>query len=234
MKTPRVRRSDTPPSEMGEPFPSHLKSIREIDLSADAGFIGRYRKYPRAWLAEAPDRIYQRRIYCWLFADSELVGTFQILDFDLPSERYVSDEEFWELMDDYSNSTMELAEALSATWPDISDTILPYGPVVLIDRAWVKPKSARYSEWAGVLRRLIELEYRNHSVIALKAFPIEREPNDDENRFESRRQGLMRLYRRVLGMRSFPGDLGRDGWMYAIAPRLDGVIEEPIPKSILP
>ncbi|PZR82716.1 MAG: hypothetical protein DI537_36040 [Stutzerimonas stutzeri] len=51
---------------MGIPFPSHLKSLREIDLRASIGFVGRYRKHPRAWLAEAPDSIYKRHIYCWL------------------------------------------------------------------------------------------------------------------------------------------------------------------------
>jgi hypothetical protein len=213
---------------MSRPFPAHLKSIREIDLRADGGFTGRYRKYPRAWLGEVPNTIYKRHIHCWLFAENEeVVGTFELIDFDDPCDGYVDDEDFWMLMDSHDNSTMELAEALTATWPDISASLFPYGAIILVDRAWVKPQYARRSEWAAVLRRLIEIEFRDYSVITLKAFPLEFTSKDDRSHFHSRLRALMRLYRRELGMRLFPGEAGKMGWMYSVAPRLVDLLEVP-------
>lgn len=226
MKKPRIRRSDTPPSGMGDPFPSHLKSLREIDLRASIGFLGRYRKYPRAWLAEVPDSIYKRHIYCWLFSGDEAVGTFELIDFD-DGGGWVEDDDFWQLMDSHSNSTMELAEAVTKAWPEIMSSLLPYGPIILIDRLWVKPGSARRSEWAAILRRLIEVEFKFYSVITLKAFPLEFEGAGKQRLFARRRRALMRLYSRELGMRPFPGTLGKMGWMYSVAPRVADVIEAP-------
>lgn len=228
MKKPRRRRSDTPPSGMNDPFPSHIKSIREIDLRASVGFVGRYRKYPRAWLGEVKDSVYKRHIYCWLFAENdEVVGTFELIDFDDRGVGFVEDDQFWELMDSHSDSTMELAEALIATWPDISTSLLPYGAIILVDRAWVKPRYARHSEWAAILHRLIEIEFKHYSVITLKAFPLEFEATDERRHFAHRHRALMRLYRRVLDMRPFPGAPGKVGWMYSIAPRLADVIDDP-------
>lgn len=226
MKKQRIQRSDTPPSGMGLPFPSHLKSLREIDLSASLGFIGRYRKYTRAWLADVPKSIYKRHIYCWLFSGDDAVGTFELIDFD-DGGGWVEDDDFWMLMDSHSDSTVELAEAVTTYWPEIMSSLLPYGPIILIDRLWVKTSFARRSEWASILRRLIEIEFKFYSVIALKAFPLEFKGAGKQLLFPSRRRALMRLYNRKLDMRPFPGRHGQLGWMYSIAPRLEGVVDEP-------
>lgn len=227
MQQPKTKRPDAPPSGLDDPFPHHLKSIREIDLRSIGGFVGRYRKFPRAWLAEAPDTIYKRRVFCWLFHDDVLIGAFELIDFTLPDLAFVDDDEFYVLMDSVSDSAMVLADALVRTWPGVSTSIFLYGNVVLLDRAWVKPGLARRSEWAAVLRRLIEIEYRRYSVIALKAFPLEYENREDQTNFKRRRRALIRLYSRELGMRPFPGGLGEDGWLYAFAPRLEGFLRHP-------
>jgi hypothetical protein len=227
--TKRLRdRLFDPPDGLGHPFPHHLKSIREIDLSSVGGFIGRYRKFPRAWIAETPDTVYVRRIYCWLFADEQHVGSFELIDFDQPDLAFVDDDEFCFLMDAISDSAMVLAELLVQHWPDVATTLFPFGRIILIDRAWVKPGVTGRSQWAAVLRRLIEIECRRYSLLVLKAFPLEHENKGKHPLIDFRRRALMRLYRREFGMKPFPGKAGDDGWMYAISERLKGHLKAAI------
>ncbi|BCB17916.1 hypothetical protein OCUBac02_08100 [Bosea sp. ANAM02] len=193
-----------------------MKLLREIDLSRQGGFKGRYRIYKARWVAEAPNMISLRKLYCWLFDKQNLVGSFKIYEFDAD---LMDDDQFCYLMDAESNSVMELAENLTFFWPEIFDSIFVHGKLVYADYLAVDPKHARHGEWAAIMRRIIEIEFPDRALLALKAFPIDYDTIDHTRGLEIRQRALMRLYRRAMGVRPFPGQAGEMGWMYAIGPR---------------
>ncbi len=193
-----------------------LKMLRDIDLTDQGGFKGRYRIYRARWVAEAPNMISLRKLYCWLFDRDKLVGSFKIYEFDAD---LMDDDQFCFLMDAESNSIMELAEYLTYFWPEIFDSIFIHGRLVYVDFLAVEQQHARYSKWAAILRRIIEIEYPNRAMLALKAFPIDYDTVDHSLGLEIRQRALMRLYRKQLRVQLFPDEAGRSGWMYAIGPK---------------
>lgn len=217
-------RLETHSKEHVEPFRT-LKSLREIDLRGEGGFRGRYRLYRATWVAEARDMVRRRKLYCWLFDGPLVVGTFKAYEFDTG---YIYDDDFCMVMDDESNSFMELADIATHFWPEIFDSIFCHGTLVYIDRLAVIPGHARNSEWAGIMRRIIEIEYPNRAVLALKAFPTDYEKLEHNEGLDIRQRALIRLYRRELSVRPFPGRAGREGWLYAITPRFKDDIPEPV------
>lgn len=202
-----------------------LKLLREIDLSGQGGFRGQYRTYKTRWVAEAPNMISLRKLYCWLFDGGKLIGSFKIYEFDAD---LMDDDQFCYLMDAESNSVMELAEYLAYFWPKIFDSVFIHGKLVYVDYLAVDPRHARRGEWAAIMRLILEIEYPDRALLALKAFPIDYDTIDHSKGLEIRQRALMRLYHRALGVRPLPGDAGKTGWMYAIGPEFTEDI--PIPK----
>jgi hypothetical protein len=132
-------------------------------------------------------------------------------------------ESFLMAADVNSRSSMEMAEALGAAWPDhlCDETPFHYGNVAHFERLRIEAASAAQSAavWA-LIHRLVEREFRARkraSIIVLKAFPLEYEgTTTDANRaaFEHRQRAMMRHYLHRLNARPLGRKLGKDGWMW--------------------
>ncbi|WP_324132341.1 hypothetical protein [Bosea sp. (in: a-proteobacteria)] len=199
-----------------------IKSLREINLADSVGIVGRYRLFKSRWVAERQYGVKVQELYCWLFCGAELVGAFHIYEFDCI---FADDDDFCIIMDAESHSIAELADLVVQRWPEVSDRIFDYGTLVYIDRLAVASAQARRSEWAAVMRRVIEKEYPRHALLTLKAFPVDYEDLVRSGLSSSIRSGLrirqlalMRLYSRALGVRTVPGKYGKMGWMFAHGP----------------
>lgn len=230
METRKTRRPDQPIEGMDAPFPKHQKTVRTIDQSAAGGFIGRYRLYRAKWMAESPDTVRKRELYCWLFANHRQVGAMGIYDFGV--NPFLDEGDFWFVMDAVSHTTMELAEILTAHWEDPIDDVACFGSIIMIHSLWVAPSDAKHGEWAAIVRELLATIYRRRSLLVLKAFPLDgtEDSRDAEirKRWAFRHRALVRHYGRLLGMKPFPSIWGQEGWLYAIPDRQKGFIAEPV------
>jgi hypothetical protein len=230
MSTRKARRPTTPIDGMDVPFPSHLKTIREIDQSAAGGFIGRYRRYRAKWMADSSETVRKQELYCWLFVGPRQVGAMGIYEFE--ANPFLDKEDFWFVMDAVSHTTMELAEILSSHWEDPIDDVASFGSVIMIHSLWVAPCDAKRGEWAGIVRELLATIYRRRSLLVLKAFPLDgtEDNRDDEvrKRWAFRHRALIRHYGRLLGVKPFPSSWGEEGWLYAIPEGMADLVSEPV------
>lgn len=214
MKHHKRRRSATPPEDMRVPFRKSHKRLKTVDFSDTSGFVGRYLRRKKEWLVIGR-HVSRQVVDCWLFADGKRVGFATLWEFKV--KPFLDDDDFWWFMDSISNTTMELAQHLITAWPEVNSTLGLFGSIILIEGLWVHPDYAKRSEWAGVIRHVLETELAGGAIWTLKAFPLE----DDLRAplrpgWKRRRKALMRIYRRRLGVRPFPGEPGRNGWMYAV------------------
>jgi hypothetical protein len=133
--------------------------------------------------------------------------------------------EFVRIADRESNAMFDLANVIFSSFCRIETKVglcpFDYGSVVSFERLRIERVTARQSKavWMLVHKVLSGIRRGADGVagIVLKAFPLEYENTvTDENRdaFERRRQALMRLYRRQLGMATLPGWPGKDGWQW--------------------
>jgi hypothetical protein len=169
----------------------------------------------------------KRLVYCWLFVGRRQVGAVEIYEFKPHPDTH--DDDFCFIKDADSHTTLELAEILTSHWDDPIDTVACFGNIVLINALWVSPGYAKRGEWSEIVRELLATVYRRRSLLALKAFPIDRTENDrDRKRWRFRQRALIRHYCRFLAMTPFPGTWGEEGWLYAIPDRLKDYIAEPV------
>jgi hypothetical protein len=221
MNQSKIFRRDQPDHRLNEPFPDRSKTVKTIDLTPQGGFLARYRK-SRLWgLLDDDCLVAQRTLHCWMFVEGEQVGAFDMCEYFV--DPTITDDYFLDAMDRESAEAVELADIICRNWPNFPDTLVYFGPVVLLHRLWVSPRFARRSEWVAIAQQVLERAFRRRSIIALKAFPLEYEgewrPGDDPAMGRLHR-ALIRHYRRLLGVVPFPGDDGEDGWLYAIPDRL--------------
>jgi len=151
-------------------------------------------------------------------------GLFEEWRFNSPDRYGLPDlESFLFAADVKSHSSMKMAEAVCAAWPEhlCDETPLHYGTVVLFDRVRIQATSAAQSAavWA-LIHMLMEREFRAHkraSIIVLKAFPLEYEGNitaANQLAFQRRQRAMIRHYRHRLNARPLGRKLGKDGWMW--------------------
>ncbi len=67
---------------------------------------------------------------------------------------------------------------LCDVWSDAVNDVLAYGPVLEFRLAWMAPQHATTAVWATAAEALIKAEFDEHSILVMKAFPLEYEGLD--------------------------------------------------------
>jgi hypothetical protein len=123
---------------------------------------------------------------------------------------------------------------LCDVWSDAVNDVLAYGPVLEFRLAWMAPQHATTAVWATAAEALIKAEFDEHSILVMKAFPLEYEGLDAPEGapvyggFISRQSAAIRYYRRLFGVDPFPGEWGADGWLWRASPRVADLLIPPV------
>ena len=125
--------------------------------------------------------------------------------------------------DEYSKADYDASEVVYAAWPHglVADSPFTHGDLVIFDRLRIEVTSAVLSRAAWSLIAKVIDPFRNKksrtrgSVLLLKAFPLEFEGIKSGQPFEHRRDAMVRLYQRRLGVSPLPTKDGREGWLWA-------------------
>ena len=226
----RVRRSSEF-SSSGASFRPTNKTHRHsfiIQRDSQEPITVRYRR-SRWWDMSEGDRwIRVRSIYTALYLKAEPVGMLEFHEYEVAS--FVLDEDFFQILDDYSSIGAEMAKALISCWSDIADDLGAYGTILDFRRAWMRPDQTKFSIWAEAAKLIITKEFLKHSVMIMKAFPLEYEGRSTEGSraMRKRRQrAMIRHYRKLFDVNPLPGQAGREGWLFRIPNRLQGLMIQP-------
>ena len=90
------------------------------------------------------------------------------------------------------------------------------GPIIEVRLARMGPAFSRRGLFAASVNALLASEYRNRSILIMKAWPLENEGGTDAAQFKLRQRAMVRYCARSFGALAFPGVRGDEGWMYAI------------------
>jgi hypothetical protein len=113
-----------------------------------------------------------------------------------------------------------------------------YGPVMSLEYVWMSPEVRVPKVWVTSLQAVMAtLATHDYSIMVLKASPLEYDGGarakgatsaQRREALDRRFKAMLRHYARHLGVVSFPGAAGRDGWMWRPRPGLSwDAIEKP-------
>jgi len=164
----------------------------------------------------------------WLYVGGERLGCVRLEEYDLLN---LYNAEFYDLMDEVDSETEELAVAL-LHWPYVQMDVGDYGNVIHLSSVWQVPSLAKRRVGEIALLSFIMPKLEKASILILKAFPYEyagRVPAGAKTAigFGRRRQAMMRMAERRLGVMRMPGDIGEEGWMWRPSPRLKAIMAMP-------
>jgi hypothetical protein len=172
----------------------------------------------------------RRELFCWFEIAGERVGALHLIEFT--PDVGIDNFEFLDTMDADYHADAVLAEVLCSGWEDLSLAVFCYGPILEFRLAWIAQRYARRVHWAAVAERLIETEFPRHSILVMKAFPLEYESQSPagspaHDGLIARQAAMVRYYRKLFGVQPFPGPVGKEGWLWRTAPRVVNVIDPP-------
>lgn len=170
-----------------------------------------------------------RTLFGRLTVDDRLAGAVELAEYDIEVDTH--DRDFFYVLDASSQEEADTATVLCSCWSQIADRVGAFGPILIFRLAWMHPEHAKGALWATAARQMVNTYLDRHALIIAKAFPLEYEGRgapDLEGVIQARQRAMVRYYGRLLGLRRLPGWAGREGWLYAIPPRLEGCI--PVPK----
>ncbi|HLZ08322.1 MAG TPA: hypothetical protein VKT80_07045, partial [Chloroflexota bacterium] len=187
-----ARQAEVPPhieSELDRNFPYSLP----LDLG-DCQV--RYRR--GRWMSlyddprdEAPARV--RETFAWIERRGERIGAVGFREIDVPD--LYNPDEFVIAMDNEDADLGAIADVLRSAWPDLQ--MMPFGPVLELSYAWVRPCAEGRGVWAPVAQEFLKRLMRRCSLVVSFAVPLEySSPRDgaeaDETRqAHDRRQAAM-------------------------------------------
>lgn len=232
---PRIRRGVEWPNSVEEERRRKAKYHRELKITMrDGTYLLRFRKSRSHRMMMRDGCVKQRDLFCWIIAKKRRVGALNFVEFE--PDVLISNDDFFDTMDADYHADAHLAEVLCTAWDEVVPDVLDYGPVLEFRLAWVSPEYARSGLWAAAARALIEAEFDDHSILVMKAFPLEYEGRAPigapaHKGLERRRAAMVRYYGRLFGVARFPGMFGDDGWLWRANSRVADVI--PAPKGAM-
>lgn len=225
---PRLRRDHSVPAFVRDERAASRRYIR-AELTADGVVIAfRFSRWGRVGWDEP---IKKRTIFAWALVGGQRMAAVEFAQY---RPEMMENEDFAFIMDMDNSHEAELGIVLCDSWPELTFDIGGYGDFLEWEFAWTKPREPQAvglwltaGEW--VISRLDD----EYSIIVLKAFPLEYEgcapPGTEGARALRRRQrALVRLYRRLLGVRPLPGRHGREGWLWRARPGISRYLRRPI------
>jgi hypothetical protein len=178
---------------------------------------------------DGPDcAVKKRKIFGRIELNGYPVGGIEIVAFDI--EGCFDNDDVLYCLDIDSGLELQLAEVLCEFWDNVVIRVGIYGPIVDFRRVWVSPKYARGAVWAAAANRILSKEFGWWAMLVMKAYPLEYEGKGTAEfmpAIEARQRAMIRYYARLFGVAAFPGKPGREGWLYAIPPRLMGIVDPP-------
>jgi hypothetical protein len=131
-----------------------------------------------------------------------------------------SNANFLDTMDSESAEACEVAEVLTSEWDDLAVDVAMFGEIVEFSNAWtIAEAKLPPGLWADLSERLIQKAFPSHSILMMKAFPLEyvgvSGPDSAASHGLGLRQAAMiRHYERLFGVRRFSDWAGRLGWLW--------------------
>ena len=168
----RIRRGAEWPRSVERERARKLKYPRKIMIKDErTTYILRCRK--SRWIRKIIGEGYvrERDLFCWLMLDKCRVGALHFIEFE--PDIGIDNEVFLATMDVENSADAQLAEVLCSAWQDVVDDVLAYGPVLEFRLAWMSPKQATSAVWARAAEAFITTEFDDHSILVMKAFPLE-------------------------------------------------------------
>lgn len=129
-----------------------------------------------------------------------------------------------------------LSATLRAGWQDPVAEVLELGPTIELATIWSQPGKVSPALLANALDAAVEAVSPIHSVVVLKAFPLEYEEWESKDpalgvSFRARRAAMLTYYARHFDMTPFPGPNGEAGWMWRIPSHSEDVVSPPTVQS---
>lgn len=201
----------------------------EVKTSAGA-FQVKYRRTAWRKIDDSDGEILKKTVFAHIMQGRRRVGEIELVGFDVPDLLY--NEDFIFVMDIEEQPDLNLGEVLVSEWNDLWFDVCDYGPIVEFRYLRMLQSPILGSPlWVQIAEQLLNLEFKNHSILALNAFPLEfagrrvvevgqRQPPEDP-RLSRRLNALIRHYRRTLGVGPFKPPFGETGWLWRPHPRLE-------------
>ena len=183
------------------------------------------------WIRVADLEVVRRReSFCWVLLGKQRVSAFQLFEYEVSPE--IDNAYFIDVMDAESSIEYSLAEVLCESWEQFSEDVTLYGNLLDFRMAWADPIRSPHGLWCAAASELIASEFADHSLLTMKAFPLEyegRAPPGANSHLGllSRQKAMMRYYRRQFDVVPFPGPSGAEGWLYKINEALEGTVAMP-------
>jgi hypothetical protein len=177
------------------------------------GYNVRYKQTQlRKLWGDEDDVVSLREVVARVKLGGKTVGALKFVEWHC--EPWAEPEEFIRCMDGWSKEAADLADVVCCNW-DLQE-LFETGPVVEFRLAWSHPTKLQKGTIWDVAKSCIELLEDYHSVLLLKAFPLEYEGNSKGNEFAmaKRTKAMQRMYLKVLGVEALPKEWGNEGWMW--------------------
>ncbi|GEM_PF-5569098 len=238
MQQRHIRRTQEPPSfvreerEQRNVYP-HGQQLKHRDASATL----KYRRSRWSWVGDEKAGVRRREVFCWVQVNRRRVAALQLFEFD--ASPWLSNEEFWLIMDTETSLESQLADVLCGAWRRFCDDVSMFGSLLDFRMAWAVPTNCFPGLLTAAARHLISREFPNHCLLTMKAFPLEYEGNapaeaPSHSGLVFRQRAMVRYYEKEFGVRPFPGQSGADGWLYRVDPRFEARIKPPRPVIAIP
>jgi hypothetical protein len=189
--------------------PAKISSLSFEDFTVS---IQRSRRWTKC--LEDESEVSYREAYCEITSKDDFVGFIEFVEIRM---KWVDNEELFFELDAVSQAFADLATAICERWEDVFTEVGCFGPILVLDRVWVRPDYRNTSIWLRVANHLLDTIYDNRSFMILKPFPLEYEGKVEELNefaFEARTQAMRRYYSRVLGAKPL-GESGHSAkWMW--------------------
>jgi hypothetical protein len=232
-RQPKSRRGTEWPNGVEEEHRRKAKHPRVLRITArDGTYLLRFRKSRWHRMMTGEGCVKRRDVFCWIIAKKRKVGALNFVEFE--PDVLISNDDFFDTMDADYHADAHLAEVLCAAWDEVVPDVLCHGPVLEFRLAWGSPEYARSGIWATAAEAIVEAEFDDHSILVMKAFPLEYEGRAPRGSpahkgLERRQAAMVRYYGRLFGVDRFPGMFGDNGWLWRANPRIADII--PAPKG---
>lgn len=227
----RIRRGDEVPDTFSRELGLGQRYPRTISLEElRRGMRLRYRR-TRPTRMDGGDCVRRREVFAWIYLGPERVGGLEFVEFD--PDPLSGNESFFDDMDSYCAADAAVGEVLCDQWSDVTDIPGGFGPIVEFRAAWMKPLYARDGLWVRAAEALIGQEFKDYSILIMKALPLEYEGRAPKGMpshqgLEQRQSAMIRYYKRLFGVEACPGESGGEGWLWRPNPTVETQIREEV------
>jgi hypothetical protein len=163
------------------------------------------------------DAVLKRSCFAWLVLGRQRIGAFELNEYDLNG--CGTNAQVQQVMDVDEEFEAKLAAAVCHQWKRLLYEVTPDGPILDFRCAWITPRLSDGNLFEDAARSLISVFSPAHSVLIMKAFPLEYEGevpegSDLRQALDRRRRAMIRYYRKIFNVRPFRGKYGNEGWLW--------------------